>query len=68
MPSALCSLSGLCVLCECDSENQPTMSASLIRPIRSFRREGAATACPRGQVESSREPNEQSATKVNLIE
>mgnify|MGYP001563225560 CR=1 FL=1 len=33
---------GLCVLCDlcgCDPENQPTMSASLIRPIRSFRRE-----------------------------
>ncbi len=54
--------------CECDPKYQPTMSESLIRQIRSFRREGAATACPRGQVESSREPNEQSATKVNLIE
>jgi hypothetical protein len=58
----------ICEICGCDPENQPTMSASLIRPIRSFRREGAATACPRGQVESSRMLNEQSATNVNPIE
>ena len=29
----------ICDICGCDPENQPTMSASLIRPIRSFSRE-----------------------------
>lgn len=44
------------------------MSESLIRPIRSLSREGAATACPRGQVGSSRELAGQSVTKVNPID
>lgn len=44
------------------------MSESLIRPIRSLSREGAATACARGQVESSRQLAGQSVTKVNPID
>lgn len=56
-----------CIAPACDPENQPVMSASLIRSIRSLSREGAATASARAEVESSRELAWQSATKVNPI-
>jgi hypothetical protein len=44
------------------------MSESLVRPIRSLSREGAATASARAEVESSRELAGPSATKVNPID